>query len=150
MSPRSVTLRLSSERTKSPAASSLAHSGERERSSSRPSSVVTIRSSAGPGSSSPRGRQRSSPTVLSATRRSIVLVFSPPASSLLSSSGDAAATARTALERSISATLASSTLPAARATAGNPAPDSIAAESSSKAASALLAPRLDCAFIATF
>ncbi len=58
-----------------------------------------------------------------------------PVSSLLSSAEEVAATASTALERSISATLAPSAVPAARATAGSPAPDSIASESASSAPS---------------
>ncbi len=152
MSPRSVISLASSERTKPPAASSDAHSGERERSSSSPSRVPTIRSMAGPGGSSERRRQRSSPTGLSATRRSIASTPGPPESSFFSSSAEAAATARTVLERSIRATLESSTLPAARATAGSPAPDSIAPESASRVPSSgsLVARCCSFALICTF
>ncbi len=49
MSPRSVTSRASTAATKAPATSSLSHSGERERSSSSASSVVTMRAIAGSG-----------------------------------------------------------------------------------------------------
>jgi hypothetical protein len=49
MSPRSVTWRPKTAITKAPAASSLSHSGERERSSSSASSVVTIRASTASG-----------------------------------------------------------------------------------------------------
>jgi hypothetical protein len=55
MSPRSVTFRPSSARTNAAAASSLAHSGERDRSTSSARSVETIRVTAAAGSSS-RGR----------------------------------------------------------------------------------------------
>ena len=55
MSPRSVTSRASTARTKSPAASSLAHSGDRERSTSSASRVETIRVNPGEGGS-PRAR----------------------------------------------------------------------------------------------
>ncbi len=54
MSPRSVTSRPSTAATKAPATSSLSHSGERERSSSSASSVVTIRAIAGSGADPPR------------------------------------------------------------------------------------------------
>ena len=49
MSPRSVTSRASTAATKTPATSSLSHSGARERSSSSASSVVTMRAIAGSG-----------------------------------------------------------------------------------------------------
>ncbi len=51
MSPRSVTSRASTAATKTLATSSLSHSGERERSSSKASSVVTMRAIAGSGGS---------------------------------------------------------------------------------------------------
>ena len=94
----------------------------------------TIRATAACGAAPLRGRQRISPTALSATRSSTTSTPSPPASSLLSSADEAAATASTALERSIRATLAASACAAARATAGRPAPDSIASESASSVA----------------
>src|SRR4051812_33461349 len=59
---------------------------------------------------------------------------SPAASSERSSAGDRAATASTALERSISARLASSARAAARTTSGRPAPDSTASVIASRAA----------------
>ena len=52
-----------------------------------------------------------------------------------SSSGDAQATARTLLEASMIATLASSARPTARAISGSPAPDWTAAETSASPAS---------------
>ena len=135
MSPRSVTSRASTARTKAPAASSLAHSGARERSTSSASSVETIRVSAGDGrlaarpvAKLARPRRRRPAARAEATS-------SASESSFLSSAGEEAATASTALERSISATLAPSALAAARATAGRPAPDSIASESASSVAS---------------
>jgi len=76
------------------------------------------------------------PTTLSATLRSTDSIPSAAESSFDSSSSEAAATASTALERSIRATPASSTLAAARATLGSPAPDSTASESSSRVSSA--------------
>ena len=130
MSPRSVTWRPSTASTKALATSSLSHSGDRERSSSSASRVVTIRAIVGSGSVLPRWR--SSPTTLSATRSSVVVTPSPAASSFCSWSGEAPATASTAPERSIRATLASSTRAAARATAGRPAPASTASESAAR------------------
>jgi hypothetical protein len=55
MSPRSVTSRAITARTKAPAASSLAQSGARERSTSSASRVETIRAKAGEGGP-PRAR----------------------------------------------------------------------------------------------
>ena len=130
MSPRSVTSRESTALTKSPVSRSLSHCGERERSSSSASSVETMRAVVMSGAV-PRVLYRSCPTTVSATRSSTDDTPSPSESSRLSSSGDAAATARTAVERSITATLASSTFAAARATAGSPAPDSTASDRAS-------------------
>ena len=93
-----------------------------------------MRLSAG-GGGSPRERYRSSPTTASATRSSADATPSASDSSLVSSADDDAATASTALERSISATLAPRALAAALATAGRPAPDSIAPERASSVAS---------------
>src|SRR5688500_15913236 len=132
MSPRSVTRRPSTARTNSPAASSLAQSPDRDRSTSSASSAETILATGAALASSPlRGRNLSSPTALSATRSSTDSTPSSAPSSFFSSDGDEAATASTTLDRSITATLAPSTSAAARATAGRPAPDSIASESAS-------------------
>ena len=72
---------------------------------------------------------------MSATRSCAEATSSASDRSFLSSAADEAATASTALDRSISATLAPSALAAARATAGRPAPDSIAPERASSVAS---------------
>ncbi len=130
MSPRSVTLREVTARTNSPAASSDAQSGARERSSSSATSVMTIRSSIGSGVSLARPVAQLAHDRIGHTQVGR-LHIPEPASSLLSSAADVAATARTALERSISATEEPSALPAARHTAGSPAPDSIASDSCS-------------------
>ncbi len=95
-------------------------------------SVATIRTSALSGGMA-RARILMLPTVSSATRRSIASVPPSPAVTARSSSGDKHATARTLDAASSTTMLASSAPPAARATAGRPAPDSTASETASKA-----------------
>src|SRR5215218_6034124 len=73
------------------------------------------------------------PTSASATRSATVSLPASPAMTARSSSGEAHATASTLLPESSTITLAPSARLAARATAGSPAPDSTASETSSRA-----------------
>ena len=121
MSPRSVTWRCSTARRNASCAASDARSGARRRSTSEAISVVTSRSSAGGGSPA-RPRSRSRPTTASPTRSSCVATPGASAISARSSADERAATASTALERSIRTSEASSARAAAPDDLGQPAP----------------------------
>ena len=112
-------------------ASCEARAGARTRSTSEATSVVTRRTSAGPGCE--RARIRSWPTAASATRSSIVSTPAALSSSERSSAGERAATASTEPLRSSSTRLASRARAAARTTSGSPAPDSTASVIASSA-----------------
>src|SRR4051812_11179418 len=127
MSPRSVTSRRRTAPRNAVDAASDARLGARRRSTSDAISVVTSRSSAGDGSPD-RPRSRSRPTSASPTRSSWLLTPAASVISARSSAGERAATASTALERSISTSDASSARAAALTTSGSPSPDSTASE----------------------
>ena len=120
MLPRSVTSRRSTARRNAACAASDARSGARRRSTSEAMSVATTRSSAGDGLG--RAAAQAQPADGARPRRAARRVSTPgaPAISARSSAEERAATARTALERSMTTSDASSARAAARTTSGSP------------------------------
>src|SRR5262245_8578524 len=132
MSRRSVTSRWITARRNAACAASDARSGARSRSTSDAISVHTRRSTVAGGSAlRPRSRRR--PTTASPTRSSWVETPAASSISARSSAEERAATASTALERSIRTREASIAAAAARTTSGSPSPASTAAVIASSA-----------------